>query len=258
MPDRDFDDEIKEILNRDPLAEVEQGTHKQPDPILDLPPVNPDGLDDKDGFDVGRYNAPPQEILAHAFKVNALKRAAMVVTGDTTFSNTIDTYLAIAKGVGFKVVLELPFTVKQSYDEQPRDEKLFVLWRADGILLVFDTFEKDVNGGNFYYNWLAHQYGDRHGATSSGSYILPPGKKWSEVEMTNLVWAGSHDCREGLKFHIRQLEKYGKFLPKWEGKPFLWLLHHGDHANDKPYDYEAINKERIAMLPPEVQEAIKC
>jgi hypothetical protein len=252
----DFDDEIKRILERDPVDEAEKGLHVGPDPDLD-PPAPEGTIDDRDQFET---SGGIQETLQHAFKVNALKKAAMLVTGDTTFSNSLDRYLAIANEIGFKVVLELPFSVKQCFDELHRNERLFVLWHTDGILLVFDTYEGNrVNGGHFYYNWLANERGDRQGVTSSGGYVLPSGKRWQDVEGENLVWAGDHDCREGLKFHIRQLRKYGKFLPKWEQRPFLWFLHHGDTANKQygEYDSSKINEERIALLPLEVQEAIR-
>lgn len=70
------------------------------------------------------------------------------------------------------------------------------------------------------------------------------------------IWSGDHDCREGLKHNISKMVNNGKFLKKWKKQPFLWLLHYMDTENDN-YDYEAINKERIAKLPKDVQELIK-
>lgn len=261
-----FDEEIKKILERDPVDEVEKGINEIHDPLIDGPdPALEDcaenGLDEDDGFGARRMGQDysPEDMLAHAFRVNALKQAAMELTGDTSFTNTVERYLRIAKEVGFTVVLELPFSVNDKHDKITRNEKFFVLWRKDGILLTFDTYGEDhVNGGNFYYNWKANEFGSRHDATSSGGYVLPPGKKWDDVDGQNLTWAGHHDCREGLKFHIRQLEHYGKFLPKWEGRPHLWLLHHGDTDGKQWFELKSdeINEERIKMLPKEVQEAI--
>lgn len=239
MPD--FDDDIKEILNRDPKAEVEEGLHKQHDPFFMEKPPPPDALDDRDIF-ASSLSFTPEEYLAHAAKINALKDAAMFLTGDSSFSNEVTQYLNIAKSIGFKIVLDLPFETKDAFDETPRKERFFILWRTDGILLVFDTFGgNSVNGGHFYYNWVPNE--GAHDVTSSGGMI------------NDKTWAGDHDCRQGLKFHIRQLEKNGKFLPKWEGRPWLWLLHHGDTSTNN-FNREKITAERIAMLPPEVQEAI--
>jgi len=69
------------------------------------------------------------------------------------------------------------------------------------------------------------------------------------------IWCGDHDCREALKHNITQLAENGRFLKKWKETPFLWLLHHGDSKVDG-YDYEAITKARIAMLPADIRECI--
>jgi len=205
-----------------------------------------DALDETEKMTGSSYKDSPftqQMAFLNHLEAVADREAAMLLTGDTAFSSPVDYYLAVAESIGFKTALEFPFSVKSDWDPAPRNETLYVMWR-EGILLVFDTYGKNVNGGHFYYNWV----GDRAkniGVTSSGGYAKD-----------GVTWVGSHDCREGLKFHIRQLEKAGRFLPKWIERPFLWLLHHGDTANGKPYDYEKINSERIAMLPSEVREAI--
>jgi hypothetical protein len=80
--------------------------------------------------------------------------------------------------------------------------------------------------------------------------------KYLSDHPTISIWSGNHDCREALKFNINQLAENGTFVKKWKKQPFLWLLHYMD-TEKKDYDYNAINKERIAMLPIEVQELIK-
>lgn len=70
-----------------------------------------------------------------------------------------------------------------------------------------------------------------------------------------MIWSGNHDCREALRFNISQLKKHGTFIPSWVQAPFLWLLHYRD-TKDEEYDYKALNKERIALLPLHVQAAI--
>lgn len=70
-----------------------------------------------------------------------------------------------------------------------------------------------------------------------------------------VIYVGNHDGREALRLHIRQLRKHGSFLPQWVSCDFLWLLHYMDTKRDD-YDYKAINKERVAMLPKHIQKAI--
>lgn len=217
------DETIKKILGRDALAETEELT----------------------GASYKESEFTMQLGLLNHLEATADKERAMLATGDTAFSCSLSYYMSVAESIGFKTVLEVPFTTKSAWDERARNEKLFVLWR-DGILLVFDTYNTDgVNGGNFYYNWQGSR--EKHfNVLSSG------GPARNDLS----IWVGHHDCREGLKFHIRQLEAHGRLLPKWVERPFMWLLHHGDTANNKPYDYKAINTERIALLPREVREAI--
>jgi hypothetical protein len=202
-----------------------------------------DALDETEKMTGSSYKDSPftqQMAILNHLEAVAHREAAMLLTGDTAFSNKLDYYMKAASSIGFKKVLELPFAVKSDWDERPRIETYFIFWR-DGILLSFDTYNSDhVNGGHFYYNWK----GPRGSYLSSGHAV------------ENDIWVGDHDCREGLKFHIRQLEENGSFLPKWVERPFLWMLHHGDTANDKVYDYESLNAKRIAMLPREVREAI--
>lgn len=174
------------------------------------------------------------------------KEEALVEADDTVFSNKLSRYLRIVKDIGFDLALEFPFVGRPSGSESVYDERMFVFWR-DGILLVFDTYLEDsVNGGKFYYNWIPNDYKEGYKYTSSGGY-------YGEDPM---FWAGDHDCREALRFHIRRLDENGKILPVWEKRPFLWLLNYMDTKDDK-YDYEKINRDRIAMLPKEIQKAIK-
>ena len=55
---------------------------------------------------------------------------------------------------------------------------------------------------------------------------------------------------------MERMEAAGEFLPTWIKPSFLWLLHYMD-TKKEGYSYDAINAERIAMLPPHVQSAIK-
>ena len=69
------------------------------------------------------------------------------------------------------------------------------------------------------------------------------------------VWSGDHDCREAIKFNIKEMVENGTFLKKWVQPPFLWLLHYED-TKVPGYSYVDITNERISRLPEDIQEII--
>lgn len=77
-----------------------------------------------------------------------------------------------------------------------------------------------------------------------------------------IVYAGYHDGREALRFHIRQLREYGSFLPRWAECNMLHLTHYmdlkkkGDDWKERSALMDKINKDRIAMMPKHIQKAI--
>ena len=172
----------------------------------------------------------------------------MAQTDDTVFSNDTENYLRIVRSIGFQEILKVDFT--NDYSKAP--ESLYVFWHdADGILLKFDTYDTHrVNGGKFYYNWRPNDQ------TLRGPHVLSSGSYTEETE-NGYVWAGDHDCREALRFHIRQLKTYGTFVKPWIRKPFLWLLHYVDtRSGTGKYDFEAINNERIVLFPENVRKGM--
>lgn len=223
-------------------------------------------LDDLHARSGGSYlNAPPSHMFAYAGVHNARKEAVLKERGDTTMTNALDDYQAIITAYGFELALEFPFR-SRSWDKA---ETYFIYTHPElGLVLSFDTYNTDsVNGGKVYYNWKPHD-GVRAcwPMTSSGG--------WHDYD-NDPVWVGDHDCREALIFRMERLRKNGTFLPKWRANPFLWFLNHDDTHNvpyeaaraewlktdrstpaprdiDFPegkYDYDAINRERIAMAP---------
>ena len=174
---------------------------------------------------------------------SAVARKLLEEADDTLFSNELNRYLRIIGEEGFEQILKIDFT------SEGKKEHFFVFYHSeDGILLVFDTYGGDhVNGGNFYYNIRPHARNNTfYECISSGGFKGTGG---------DLVWVGHHDCREALRLHIAKLREAGDFVKEWVESPFLWLLYYGDIKN-KGYDYKAINAERIAMFPKEVQQAI--
>jgi hypothetical protein len=193
--------------------------------------------DDKDTVALGFL----MHVSATRHKQELLKEA-----DDTCLSNETVNYLRIVQEEGFIRVLHENFMGNETM------ETFFVYWHPEGILLCFDTYGGvNINGGNFYYNWLPSGKIEDvpWRITSSGGYTEFDinGKCW--------VWIGHHDCREALRFHIRQLRQHGTFLNPWVKQPFLWLLSYGD-TKQEGYSYEAITRSRIEKLPDYVQTAI--
>jgi hypothetical protein len=221
---------VKEVLERDSIAESEE--------IL--------------GKHHSEWDLKPDTLfaLAKGISDNQHKKSVLEQAGDTNYGDTLESYMQKAKEVGFEIVLNFPFKSIPYDDNDPvRNEAFYVLWEAKrGILLVFDTYYGNrVNGGNFYYNIKPKDINNFFGSrvTSSGGF-------------RDGIWVGHHDCREGLKFHIQQLEKYGDFVNPWIEQPFLWLLHYSDtESGYGTYDHREINQQRINLLPTAVQEAIK-
>jgi hypothetical protein len=200
-------------------------------------------------------------------KANALKEL-----DDTCFSEKMENYARIIEGVGFRKVLELDFTTNNSYESVERQEKYFIYWHDDGLLLTCDTFHlTDRNAAKVWYNWRPNKTPASvpPGTLSSGCYHFDDGlphiyqenpEDPDPNEGRSLYWAGDHDAREAIRHNLTKLREHGTFIKPWKQVPFLWLLHHGDTANKKPsdfIDYKKINAERYAMLPQEVTDCIQ-
>lgn len=173
-------------------------------------------------------------------KSDMLKEALMEA-GDSMLCNDLDRYLGIIKGLGFEEILV--DHMNDTRNEVWIPTQYYVFAHRDGILLSFDTISwtneeaPRVNGGSFYYNWRSNDGKTSMGALSSGGWFGEP-----------ITWSGSHDCREAIVFHIRRLREQGSFLPIWEKRPSLFLVHHLE-GRDKNPDYRAITNARIARFP---------
>jgi len=181
-------------------------------------------------------------------------------TDDTMFSNDVDRYLRIVKEEGFEIVLCDQF---QNYQYPDKIEKFYVLFNYEkGILLEFDTYGGHVNSGKYFYNWKPsyNPFDDapnKPRVTSSGSYF--------KFEDGSYGWAGDHDCREALRFNIRQLQQHGTFITPWVKDPYFRLLNftewhdvttvYSNHSVQSA-EIKRISAERICRLPEAVRKAI--
>ncbi len=192
------------------------------------------------------------------------KDRALKERDDTCFTETIENYLRIIEKIGFKRVLAMDFVVQDDYEKEPRNEKFFVYWHDDGLLLATDTFRGNRNAAKVWYNWLPKNGWKNvpYRVTSSGGWNFADGlpSNWSQEnphadDDREMYWRGDHDAREAICHNLAALREHGSFMRPWKESPFLWLLHHGD-TRDKDYDYKKINAERMAMLPDYVRECV--
>ena len=228
---------LQKSLKYDPLAEAERTT----------------GCSYKEDGVIGNMvTGIGMELM---WKNGAVKNKLLKERKDTLFSNTLEYYLEVIESNGFEWCLEIPFESCWG-----GEDRFYIFWHPDGILLSFDTFNRNtsINGGKIYYNWTSNSkkaWSSGCLSSHSGSFKCKlDGKEVSAV-------SGSHDAREALIYNIDRLREEGTLLNPWKQQGFLWLLHYMDHkdinGNSKDYDYKAITKERISLLPKHVQEAIK-
>lgn len=222
--------DILKVLSIDPLSEAEKIT----------------GNEDKNDKDTTRIG------LALQIEKSKVLDRLLDDIRDTKFVSKLSEYLSIVQGFGFKIVYAEDFKADR------RDEKMYILWHDDlSILLRFDTFtwghesEGNVNGGNFYYNWVPHGGVNRWDLTSSGGFF-------SEDKAP--VWVGDHDCREAIITKIKALFENGTFVKEWKDCAFPWLTHYVDHekGSSKGSFEKYFEKTRaiISKLPLHVQICI--
>lgn len=214
-------DAIEEALSFDPLAEAEALTGSS-------------YKDDKDTGMLGMLFA-----ISHNRQLNELLKAS----GDTCHGNNFSEDMAVIEDLGFQLLCRETFDAPGSNGENTKEEWR-IYWR-DGILIFLDSFKGRLNSGSAYFNLLQAEDAPWPQGLSGGFSHVEGGR----------VACGSIDIREGFRHRLTQMEGQGTFLSKWVERPFLWLLHHRD-VKSVPYIVEDIVRERLAMLPIEVQNAI--
>jgi hypothetical protein len=171
------------------------------------------------------------------------KRKSELLTAqlDSTFSSKLDYYERVLAAEGFSKVFEMEIPNDPTHEKDYQD-KYFIYWHPDGLLLSFDSYFGDsVNGGHIYFNFKPND--------------------WKQFCTLNIPLSGgggvyeSLDCREAIRYYLGKMRETGTFLPVWENRPFLWLLHYMD-TKEEGYDYKAITASRIAQLPEHVRNSI--
>lgn len=162
--------------------------------------------------------------------------------------SSLEKYVRMLKRLGFKKVLEIPFTMPGG-----RNEKFFVFYHTKhSILFKFDTFlGLQVRDGVFYFNWKC------------GISISDPDELRARIGTFNGHWAssGRRNVLVGYDYimkadHVREtiveMERYGTFMSPWIESQPLDLTHYGDPH----YARVVVTNERIMTLPAEVRKAL--
>lgn len=228
--------ELKKLLEYDALYEAEQMTGGSVD--------DPNSLAHGLGY-------------RNFFENNAKRDKALEALDDTGFRCSMENHLRIARAIGFEQVLELPFVSNAHGEGKPCKERFVILWR-NGLLLTCDTYDgKSRNSAQIHFNVKPKKDEDFGKIPGGGTGVEHEGA-WVRI--------GTLDVREGLRFYISELEELSTILEKWVERPFLHLLHHEDwekhdwkKAKDVAAHYaavDALEEERIRMLPTHIQEAI--
>lgn len=169
---------------------------------------------------------------------NYKKQQALKANQDSYYGMGFAEFVIMMDEMGFKKVAagQIPGT----------DDEWFIDWK-EGILVFYDSFQSGINHATAYFNYLP--VGENSCRTGfSGSAVEGPGGK--------NVWYGHIDVREGFKHRLAKCKESGVFMKKWIKQPNLWLLHYKD-TKVPGYNPEEINRQRIALLPEHVQDAIR-
>ena len=266
------DEQVLETLRQDPIADAEKIVgHSWKEA--------PDGLKGVGGLG----------LLLQMRKSEALN-TMLESRGDTTFSMKIAKYQEIIERYGFEKVYSETFSSPVYGDEKPVEETFYIYFKLPGVLLIFDTYRGNINGGKVYYSWVPNpDYGPetwQDQVTSSGGYDCideetrkamdacrdeRQSMKWDTPEYEDsikreneqcrqfyktgkIIWTGDHDCREALILNLTRLEQNGKFVA-WGKPPFVWALHHADIKRED-YNYKELTLKRMLACPAFVQKAV--
>jgi len=170
---------------------------------------------------------------------------------DTYYSQKENGFMEVVADLGFKKVYS------EDFDGNYVKDELAVWVLKEGVLLVTETFgwssekERSINKASIYYN-IEPLDGDPNSIypclQSGGFHKNPDGK---------LIWVGNHDVREGLRFHVNQLRKYGRFVTPWFEQPHLHIFPYiikGPENDHRYHWYTDANNIRLKALPDDVKK----
>lgn len=188
--------------------------------------------------------------LGLAMLTNESKREYLESIGDTHFGITWNDFIEIAKAYGFKCGFCQKFTGTGWSDKKGIEEEEIIFFHEEkGLILYAESFDgKSVNSAKVYGEvklnenkieedqWNALN-GCSHGGNGNGTMYF------------------NVDVREGFRFHLDAVSEAFEFSKSWSKVQFLWFLNYMD-TKKKNYNYEQINKKKIASCTPEVRKII--
>ena len=188
--------------------------------------------------------------LGLAMLTNESKREHLESIGDTHFGITWHDFIEIAKAYGFKCGFCQKFTGTCCSDKKGvEEEEIIFFHEGKGLILHAESFDgKYVNSAKVYGEVKLNgdkieedQWNALNGCSHAGN---GNGTMYFNV-----------DVREGFRFHLDAVSEAFEFSKSWSKVQFLWFLNYMD-TKKKNYNYEEINKEKIASCTPEVRKII--
>ncbi len=188
--------------------------------------------------------------LGLAMLTNQIQREHLESIGDTYFGITWQDFIEIVKAYGFKCGFHQNFTGTGLSDNGVEEEEIIFFHEEKGLILHAESFDgKFVSSAKMY-----------------GEVKLNDGKlERSQLDALNGCIYGDNgngtmyfivDVREGFRFHLDAVLDAFEFSKSWSKVvPFLSFHNYMD-TKDKNYDYEKINKQKIAVCTPEVRKII--
>lgn len=225
-----MNEKTKNILNFDPIATAEALIGKRHEDW----DVETDGM----------------AALWLAMLTNQSKMEHLENIGDTHFGITWHDFIEIAKAYGFKCGFCQKFTGTGLSDEKGIEEEEIIFFHEEkGLILYAESFDgKSVNSATVYGEVKLN--GDKLEEDQCNAL-----NGCSHGGNGNGTMAFSVDVREGFRFHLDAVSEAFEFSKSWSKVPFLWFLNYMD-TEKKNYNYEKINKQKIASCTPEVRKII--
>lgn len=226
-------------------------------PLLNDDILNFDALNTAEKITGKSYKEDKEtELLGIALHIGHAedKKARLMESCDSYFSQPLENYLSIVYELGFQIAYTEEIPPKK--DEDRLSDAYFIFYHPDGIILEFDSYwgMKSINGGRFFYNWRPNlPKSNNFRVLSSGTYAV------YDDETNNYIWSGNHDCREAIKYNIEKLREHGTFVTPWVDCPIHWFSHYGDRVDNDDFlakgdMYRKLSKPRIEAFPSEVKE----
>lgn len=163
---------------------------------------------------------------------------------DTTFCMDYQSYIEVAKDVGFKQVDEWKFSSEYS------DKEVMSHWLSDdGMYLIVESFQHSSrNSAYLYFAWESDITTYKLGLHCSCHYLDGKDKK--------TITIGDLDVRIGLRHAVELLRANGTFLNPFPEPRKRIKIPYSDTKNYDYDNYETAMEKRIKMLHPDIKKLL--